>query len=61
MPAFGSRIPEAQVWQLVAYVRSMSGFVASDVAPSRNDSMQVVSPEATRDAGNPPKNGAEAK
>ena len=25
MPSFGGRIPEQQVWQLVAYVRSLSG------------------------------------
>ena len=25
MPSFRGRIPDAQVWQLVAYVRSMSG------------------------------------
>jgi cytochrome c oxidase cbb3-type subunit 3 len=40
MPAFGGRIPENQVWQLVAYVRSPSGQVGKTVAPSRNDAMQ---------------------
>ncbi len=33
MPAFGGRIPDDQVWQLVAYVRSMSGQLRKDVAP----------------------------
>jgi cytochrome c oxidase cbb3-type subunit 3 len=37
MPAFGGRIPEQQVWQLVAYVRSLGGQVRKDVAPSRSD------------------------
>lgn len=41
MPAFGGRIPEAQIWQLVAYVRSLSGNVPYDVRPSRSDSMSV--------------------
>ena len=49
MPPFGDRIPEFQVWQLVAYVRSMSGLVSSDAAPGRNDSMQAKIPEQATD------------
>jgi cytochrome c oxidase cbb3-type subunit 3 len=45
MPSFGRRIPESQVWQLVAYVRSLSGLVPSDVATSRDDRMQIKLPE----------------
>ena len=33
MPSFGGHIPEDQVWQIVAYVRSMSGQLRKDVAP----------------------------
>ena len=40
MPAFGSKIPDYQIWQLVAYVRSMSGLVPLDAAPGRLDHMQ---------------------
>jgi cytochrome c oxidase cbb3-type subunit 3 len=40
MPSFGGHIPDEQVWQLVAYVRSMSGLVPQDAAPSRNDDIQ---------------------
>jgi cytochrome c oxidase cbb3-type subunit III len=47
MPEFGSRLPEAQVWQLVAYVRSMSGQLRKDVRPSRDDHMQVKPSEAS--------------
>jgi cytochrome c oxidase cbb3-type subunit 3 len=54
MPSFGRRIPEAQVWQLVAYVRSMSGLVPSDVATSRDDHMQTKTPE-NRTKAEPPK------
>ncbi len=39
MPAFGGRVPEEQIWQLAAYVRSMSAQVSSGVAPARNDDM----------------------
>lgn len=41
MPAFRGRIPTQQVWQLAAYVRSMSGQLRKDVAPGRSDNMQV--------------------
>ena len=37
MPSFRGRIADQQVWQLVAYVRSLSGQIAKDVAPSRSD------------------------
>jgi cytochrome c oxidase cbb3-type subunit 3 len=46
MPAFGGRIPEKEVWQLVAYVRSMSGLVSSQAAPNRDDAMQAKKPES---------------
>jgi cytochrome c oxidase cbb3-type subunit 3 len=48
MPSFGGRIPEDQVWQLVAYVRSMSGQLRSDVAPSRADSLAGSGAENSR-------------
>jgi cytochrome c oxidase cbb3-type subunit III len=41
MPAFGGKIGVDQIWQLVAYVRSMSGLLRKDVAPGRSDDMQV--------------------
>jgi cytochrome c oxidase cbb3-type subunit III len=48
MPSFGGHIPEEQVWQIVAYVQSMSGQVRKDVAPSRADSMSPGPPENAR-------------
>jgi cytochrome c oxidase cbb3-type subunit III len=45
MPSFAGKVPAQQVWQLVAYVRSMSGLLAKDVASGRNDDMQVRSQE----------------
>ena len=41
MPSFRGKIPEHQVWQLVAYVQSLSGNVPKDAAGGRQDSMQV--------------------
>jgi cytochrome c oxidase cbb3-type subunit 3 len=48
MPSFGGHIPEDQVWQIVAYVRSMSGQVRKDVAPSRGDTLYPGNPENAR-------------
>jgi cytochrome c oxidase cbb3-type subunit III len=45
MPSFGGHIPTQQIWQLVAYVRSMSGQVPFDAAPSRNDDQMGGLPE----------------
>jgi len=44
MPSFKGRIPEDQVWQIVAYVRSMSGLAATNAAPSRSDSTGGLTP-----------------
>jgi cytochrome c oxidase cbb3-type subunit 3 len=41
MPSFRGKIPDYQVWQLVAYVQSLSGNVPKDAANGRADSMQV--------------------
>ena len=39
MPAWRGRIPNYQVWRLVAYVRSMSGLASKDASPARDDHM----------------------
>jgi len=41
MPSFGGKIPDQQVWQIVAYVRSLSGQLRKDVRSTRNDHMSV--------------------
>src|SRR5438270_866920 len=56
MPSFRGRIPEAQVWQLVAYVRSMGGLVSSDVAPNRSDGLLGAPPEGLREPKRPAEN-----
>ncbi len=48
MPSFGGHIPAQQIWQLVAYVQSMSGQVSSIAAPSRNDDLSAVPSESRR-------------
>ena len=53
MPSYGGHIPDEHVWQLVAYVRSMSGLVPVDAAPSRDDAMQS-GPAENRRAAQPP-------
>jgi cytochrome c oxidase cbb3-type subunit 3 len=45
MPAYVGRIPDPQVWEIAAYVRSMSGLVPKDAAPSRSDHMSGPPPE----------------
>jgi cytochrome c oxidase cbb3-type subunit 3 len=44
MPSFRGKIPDQQVWQIVQYVRSMSGQLRKDVAPGRSDDMSVTKP-----------------
>lgn len=53
MPSFAGKLPEYQVWELVAYVRSMSGQLPSDVAPSRSDEMPVAKAEQARPKEHP--------
>lgn len=53
MPAFGGKIPNQQVWELVAYVRSMSGLLAKDVAPGRSDDMSVRAQEQSTPKARP--------
>jgi cytochrome c oxidase cbb3-type subunit 3 len=57
MPSFRGKIPNNQVWQLVAYVRSLSGLVNKNAAPGRDDHMQVGPPEASTPATRPVNTG----
>lgn len=41
MPSFRGKIPDNQIWQIAAYVRSLSGNVAKDAAPGRNDDLNA--------------------
>ena len=48
MPSFGTHISQDQVWDLVAYVRSLSGQLPGDVASGRSDGMSPREPETRR-------------
>lgn len=48
MPGFGGRIGDQQLWQLVAYVQTLSGGLRFDVRPSRDDHMQARESEQAR-------------
>ncbi|TPM29958.1 c-type cytochrome [Mesorhizobium sp. B2-3-4] len=41
MPRFGDKIPDDQIWELAAFVRSLGGNAPSSAAPQRNDDMMV--------------------
>ena len=45
MPSFAGKLSTQQVWQLVAYVRSMSGHGQKAARSGRNDEMMVIQSE----------------
>ena len=42
MPSFGGRIPSYQIWQIAAYVRSLSGLTPAIAMSSRTDHMMYT-------------------
>src|ERR1051325_1823482 len=53
MPAFGGKIPDDQIWQIVAYVRSLGGLLRKDVRATRSDHMSVHPSDQARDRQKP--------
>jgi len=53
MPSYAGKIPDYQVWEIAAYVRSLSGLLPSDVAPSRSDHMPATVPESAKEKEHP--------
>jgi cytochrome c oxidase cbb3-type subunit 3 len=49
MPAFGGKIPDQQIWQIAAYVRSMSGRGAKSARPGRDDRIQRPGEQSRRE------------
>jgi cytochrome c oxidase cbb3-type subunit 3 len=45
MPSFRNKLTEQQVWELAAYVRSMSGQPSKDVVSARADEMSNTPPQ----------------
>jgi cytochrome c oxidase cbb3-type subunit III len=60
MPSWRGRIPNYQVWRLVAYVRSMSGQASKDASGGRDDHMftreseQRIDEQKPKQASTPP-------
>jgi cytochrome c oxidase cbb3-type subunit III len=42
MPAWGGKIPEYQIWQLVAYIRSLNGLEPQSATPKRQDHIEAT-------------------
>jgi cytochrome c oxidase cbb3-type subunit III len=57
MPAYGGRVPDDQVWQIVSYVESLSGQVPQDAAPGRDDDMSTKKPEMRKERERPKQTG----
>jgi cytochrome c oxidase cbb3-type subunit 3 len=57
MPAFGGKIPDAQVWQIVAFVQSMNGQVPLPALPGRSDHLNGGPAENMRPAQEPVQTG----
>lgn len=55
MPSFKDKLSPQQVWELVAYVRSLSGQAPSTAAPVRDDHMSVRPPPSRTDPEPPQK------
>ena len=49
MPSWGGRIPENQIWQIVAYVRSMNQEQPQSATPKRLDTLET-NPQTIRQA-----------
>jgi len=58
MPSFRNKLPDYQIWQLTAYVRSISGQAPKDAAPGRDDDMQMKTPENSTHTQKPKSAGA---
>ena len=59
MPTFRDKIPEQQMWEIAAYVRTLSGNADKLAAPSRPDGMRSIPPINNIDK-QPPKGDPDA-
>ena len=57
MPAWKGKIPDQQVWQLVAYIQSMNGQSSLDSLPGRSDHLRYSTPENARRPASPVQTG----
>ena len=59
MPSFRGKLNNQQLWQIGAYVRSMSGQLPKDISPSRDDNMNYKAPEQKKEKEEPKRQQAE--
>jgi cytochrome c oxidase cbb3-type subunit 3 len=55
MPSFRQKINDEQVWQIVGYVRSLSGQLPKDISSTRSDHMNAKKSEQTTEKEQPKK------
>lgn len=53
MPAFRGKLPNYQIWELVAYVRALGGLQGKAIRTTRDDHMMYKESEQARDKGQP--------
>jgi cytochrome c oxidase cbb3-type subunit III len=53
MPSWRNRIPDYEVWQITAYVRSLSGLTNPNASGNRDDHMKAQTPPASMDPQHP--------
>ncbi|MBZ9936991.1 c-type cytochrome [Mesorhizobium sp. BR1-1-16] len=58
MPSFRGKIPDDQIWEIAAFVRSMGGNLSKNVAPQRNDDLNPF-PAENRRPPSPPTTGGQ--
>ena len=57
MPSFHNRLTGQQMWQLAAYVRTLSGLAPKDAVSSRGEEFSTKAPYTQRKPDVPPKPG----
>jgi cytochrome c oxidase cbb3-type subunit 3 len=57
MPSWKGRLTDTQIWQLVAYVRSLSGLTPKSARPNRGDNM-MIKPAPSQTPNAKPKNSS---
>ncbi|HEX8231894.1 MAG TPA: cytochrome c [Caulobacteraceae bacterium] len=53
MPSFRAKIPDAQIWEIAAYVRTLSANAPKDATSARTDDMQSTTPRNQENAQRP--------
>lgn len=56
MPSFRGKLGNEQIWQLAAYVRSLSGQARKDAVPARSEGVSAI-PPLTQHEKAPPRSG----